>query len=136
VERDHPLPGRLDELLAELDRLGQDDLLLGGQEGDRADLSEVHPDRVVDPDQVRGECLEPLGGRLLALLRVELGGGIGGERARLGHVLVDHLDTDDYRVGGRRGQVEIGVVVPISGRDRDGARHSRHDGGLAGRSRA
>ena len=48
VERDHPLPGRLDQLLAELDRLGQDDLLLGGQEGHLADVPEVHPDRVVD----------------------------------------------------------------------------------------
>ena len=42
----------------------------------------------------------------------------------------------DDRVGGRRGHVEIGVVVRIGGRDRDGARHSRHDGGLAGRWRA
>ena len=47
VERDDPLPGCLDELLAELDRLGQDDLLLRGQEGDPADLREVHPERVV-----------------------------------------------------------------------------------------
>ncbi len=45
VEREDPLPGRLDEPLAELDRLGQDDLLLGGQQGDLADLLEVHPDR-------------------------------------------------------------------------------------------
>ena len=133
VERDDPLPGRLDELLAELDRLGQDDLLLGGQEGHRADLPEVHPDRVVDPDHGRRELL---GGRLLALLRVELGGSIGGECARLGPVLVDYLDTADDRVGGCRGQVEIGVVVRIGGKDRDSARHSRHDGGLAGCWRA
>ena len=52
VERDDPLPRLLDELLAELDRLGEDDLLLGGQQGDLADLLEVHPDRVVDPDHV------------------------------------------------------------------------------------
>jgi hypothetical protein len=106
------------------------------QEGDPADLPEVHPDRVVDPDHVRGERLELLGGRLLALLRAERGGSIGGERARLGPVLVDGLDTADDRVGGRRGHVEIGEVVRIGGRDRDGARHSRHDGGLAGRWRA
>jgi hypothetical protein len=134
VERDHPLPGRLDELLAELDRLGQDDLLLGGQEGDAADLPEVHPDRVVHTEHVGRERL---GGRLLALLRVERGGSIGGERARLGPVLVDGLDTADDRVGGCRGRlVEIGVVVRIGGRNRDSARHSRHDGGLAGRWRA
>jgi len=35
---------------------------------------EVHPDRVVDPDHVRGERLELLGGELLALLRVERAG--------------------------------------------------------------
>ena len=57
MERDDPLPGRLDELLAELDRLGQDDLFLGGQEGDLADLLEVHPDRVVDPDHVGARSL-------------------------------------------------------------------------------
>ena len=33
VERDDALPGRLDDLLAELDRLGQDDLLLGASGG-------------------------------------------------------------------------------------------------------
>jgi len=116
--------------------LPQDDLLLGRQEGDRADLPEVHPDRVVDPEHVRGERLELLSGRRLALLRVELGGSIGGECARLGPVLVDYLDTADDRVGGCRGQVEIGVVVRIGGSDRGSARHSRHDGGLAGRWRA
>ena len=50
----------LDRQLAELDRLGQHDLFLGGQERDLADLLEVHPDRVVDPDQVGGERLEVL----------------------------------------------------------------------------
>ena len=52
VERHDALPGRLDQLLAELDRLREDDLLLGRQQGDLADLLEVHPDRVVDPDHV------------------------------------------------------------------------------------
>jgi len=37
---------------AGLDRLGQLDLVGGGQEGDPADLLEVHPDRVVERDRV------------------------------------------------------------------------------------
>ena len=69
VERDDRLPRLLDDLLAQLDRLGQDDLLLRGEQGDLADLLEVHPDRVVDPDHVRGERLglQLLGGGLLDL---------------------------------------------------------------------
>jgi hypothetical protein len=66
-----PLAGRLHQLLAELDRLGQDDLLFGRQKGDPADLLEVHPDRVVDPDHVGRESLQLLGGRLLEILGVE-----------------------------------------------------------------
>ena len=69
VERDDRLPRLVDDLLAELDRLGQDDLLLGGQQGDLADLLEVHPDRVVDPDHVGRERLELLRRRLLDLGR-------------------------------------------------------------------
>ena len=76
VERDDRLPRLLDDLLAELDGLGQDDLFLGGQQGDLADLLEVHPDRVVDADHVGADRLELLGGRLLDLLRVELGRGL------------------------------------------------------------
>ena len=72
VERDDALPRLLDQLLAELDGLGQDDLFLGGQQGDLADLLEVHPDRVVDADHVRGDRLEVLGGRLVDRLRIEL----------------------------------------------------------------
>jgi hypothetical protein len=53
------------------------------------------------------------------LLRVELAGASAARAAR--SVLVDHLDSDDDRVGGHLGHVEIGVVVPIGGRDRDGA---------------
>ncbi len=64
-----PFQGCLDQLLAELDGLGQDDLFLGGQQGDLADLLEVHPDRVVDPDHVGRDRLELLGGGLLELLR-------------------------------------------------------------------
>ena len=82
MERDDALPRLLDHLLAELDGLGQDDLLLGGQQGDLADLLEVHPDRVVDADHVGREGLELLPGRLLDLLRVELGRGIRRQRRR------------------------------------------------------
>ncbi len=69
----HQRSGRiLDRQLAELDRLGEDDLLLGGEERDLADLLEVHANRVIDADEVGGERLEVL----LALLG--LGGGLGG----------------------------------------------------------
>ena len=77
VERGDALPRLVDELLAELDGLGQDDLFLGGQQGDLADLLEVHPDRVVDADHVGADGLEVLGGRLLELLGVELGRRVG-----------------------------------------------------------
>ena len=69
VERDDALPRLVDELLPELDRLGQDDLFLGGQQRDLADLLQVHPDRVVDADHVGREGLELGGGGLLELLR-------------------------------------------------------------------
>ena len=114
MERDDPLPGRLDHLLAELDRLGQDDLFLGGQQGDLADLLEVHPDRVVDPDHVGRDRLELLGGGLLDLLRVELGRRIGRQLGgRVGCAVVgDDHDADVGAVLGALGaQVEIFVVV-------------------------
>jgi hypothetical protein len=129
VEADHRLPRGLDEPFAQLDRLGEDDLLLGGQEGDAADLPEVHPDRVVHTEHVGRERLGLLGRRLgelpsrrcLELLILERGGSIGGECARLGPFLVDHLDPDDERASVRRGQVETGVGGRIRGRDREGA---------------
>ena len=92
VERDDALPGRLDHLLAELDGLGQDDLFLGGQQGDLADLLEVHPDRVVDPDHVGGDGLELLGGRLLDLLGVELGRRVG-RQLRAGSAAASSVTT-------------------------------------------
>ena len=79
VERHHRLPRLLDHLLPELDGLGEDDLLLGGQQRDLADLLEIHPDRVVDADHVGREGLELLGRRLLDLLRVELRRSFGGQ---------------------------------------------------------
>ena len=94
VERDprvqvHQRPGGiLDRQLAELDRLGEDDLLLGGEERDLADLLEVHADRVVDADEVGGERLEIL----LALLGLRSGLGGGGRRRRLVLLLVGLTD--------------------------------------------
>ena len=84
----------LDRQLAELDRLGQHDLLLGGQEGDLADLLEVHADRVVDPDQVGGERVEVL----VEPLALDDRGGLLRVEPRLGDegrvvVRVEHLDA-------------------------------------------
>ena len=118
VQRDEALPRLVDELLAELDGLGQDDLFLGGQQGDLADLLEVHPDRVIDADHVGADGLEVLGGRLLDLLGVELGRplgrelGGGVERGVVGDDLDVHLGIAT-RGGGLRTEVEIVVVVVI-----------------------
>ena len=117
VERDDPLPGRLDHLLAELDRLGQDDLFLGGQQGDLADLLEVHPDRVVDPDHVGRDRLELLGRGLLDLLGVELGGSVGGQLGGgVGGAVLGHHDDPDVGAvlgGCLRSKVEIVVVIIV-----------------------
>ena len=117
VERHEALPRLLDELLAELDGLGQDDLFLGGQQGDLADLLEVHPDRVVDADHVGTDGLEVLGGRLLDLLGVELGRPFGRQARRgidrpvLGHDLHAH---DAVFLGlADRPEVEILVVIVV-----------------------
>ena len=113
VERDDPLPGCLDELLAELDRLREDDLLLGRQQGDLADLLEVHPDGIVDPDHVGRDRLEVLRGRLLDLGRVELGRGVerelGVDRLAVG---ADDLDGD-VAVGRCIGRAEVEIVVVV-----------------------
>ena len=69
----HRLLGFVDDLLAELDRLGEDDFLLGVEQRHLADLLEVHAHRIVDADHVGGDRVELLGRRLLSLLRVELG---------------------------------------------------------------
>ena len=143
VERDDPLPGRLDQLLAELDRLGQDDLFLGGQQGDLADLLEVHPDGIVDPDHVGRERLELLGGRLLELLGVELGRGV--RRQRGGGGLALDRNVDRYvllgRVDealGRRPELEIRleIVVVILVVDLDRLGHERGRPRLAGSLRS
>ncbi len=112
VEADHGLPRLLDHLLAELDRLGEHDLLFGGQQGDLADLLEVHPDRVVDPDHVRRERVELLRRRFFELGRVELGRFLDGRQrgARDGlAALADHLDADLARV--IRVELQFDVVV-------------------------
>ena len=73
-ERERGAPRLLDDLLAELDGLGEDDLFLGVEEGDLADLLEVHADGVVDADHVLGHGLElGLGVRLVVLILFELG---------------------------------------------------------------
>ena len=65
----------VDDLLAELDRLGQDDLFLGVEERHLADLLEVHPDRVVDADHVGGDRVELLRGGLFCSSGSSLAGG-------------------------------------------------------------
>ena len=99
----------------ELDRLGEDDLLLGGEQRDLADLLEVHPDRVVDPDHVRGERLELLRGRLVDLGRAQLRGRVHARRHLdpLDRLLLDDLDREARRrrLGVLGRQVEVLVVV-------------------------
>jgi hypothetical protein len=85
--------------LALVDRLGQDDLLLRGQERHLADLLEVHADGVV-------------GGGLEGQLLVAGRAGLAGEL--LGIELVDHLDDLDVLVL----QV-LQDVVHLLGRDVD-----------------
>ena len=117
MERDDPFPGRLDEPFAELDGLGQDDLLLGRQQGDLADLLEVHPERVVDPDRVRGKRLQLLRRRLLERLRVEPSRGVhrGGPRRGTGRPLrgefrLLHLDAGPARSRGEKVLNELSVM--------------------------
>ena len=117
VERDDALPRLFGQLLAELDRLRQDDLFLGGEQRDLADLLEVHPDRVVDPDHVRGDGFEVLGRGLLDGLGIQLGRGVGRQcRSRIGRAVVRDHDDPDVRPVGRgrvRPQVEIVVVIVV-----------------------
>ena len=105
---EHGLPWLVDDLLAELDRLGQDDLFLGVEQRHLADLLEVHPDRIVDADHVGGDRVQLLLGRLVGLLGVELGRRLF---PRLLARLVDgHLDA---QLGGygQAGVVAEFVVV-------------------------
>ena len=65
MERDERLPGLDRDLLAELDRLRENDLFLGGQERDTGDLAQVHADGIVDRHLVRvGDDLDLVGVRL------------------------------------------------------------------------
>ncbi len=70
-ERQHGLPRLDDHLLAKLDRLGQDDLFLGGQERGPTDLVEVDPDGVVHADGVGGDGLDFGGSWLFELLGIQ-----------------------------------------------------------------
>src|SRR6266487_476527 len=58
--------------LALLDRLGEDDLLLGGQQRDLADLLEVHPHRIVGRRLQRQLLVPGRAGLARELLRIEL----------------------------------------------------------------
>ncbi len=122
MERDHRLPGRLDHPLAELDGLGQDDLLFGRQQGDLADLLEVHPNGIVDPDHVRRDGLEFLGRGLVDLLWVDLGRRVRGQLGgRAGHGAAS--DQDDLRLAvGDQLFVEIVVVIVVVVGDGDRGR--------------
>src|SRR5205807_1462701 len=53
VQVDHRERRRYERLFPELDRLGEVDLLLRGEQRNLADLLEIHADRVVDADEVR-----------------------------------------------------------------------------------
>ena len=138
---DDALPRLVDELLAELDGLGQDDLFLGGQQGDLADLLEVHPDRVIDADHVGADGLEVLGGRLLDLLGVELGRPLGRqlgrriERAVVGDDLDVHLGVGDPAAAASgprsRSVVVVIVVVVVGWRRRSAPRAGRRPASLA-----
>ena len=103
--------GSLDDLLAELDRLGEDDLLLGGQQRDLADLLEVHPDRVVDPDHVRGELASSSSrGGLVDLGRPTASPGAsrsGGHLDALDRLLGDDLDRQLGGVRARRPRAQV-----------------------------
>jgi hypothetical protein len=89
-ERQDRLPGLQRNLFAELDRLGQNDLFFGTQQGDAADLAQVHPDRVVDLDHVDRKGLELLGGRLLERDGIQPGRAHeDGERFGVGGVLFE-----------------------------------------------
>ena len=109
-----PLPQRqdrllrlVDDLLAELDRLGQDDLFLGVEQRHLADLLEVHPDRVVDADHVGRDRVQLLGGRLFGHLGVELGRRLFPRR--LVRVVEGNLDA---KLAGY-GQTVVGRLVQL-----------------------
>ena len=101
-QRQHRLLRLVDDLLAELDRLGQHDLFLGVEQRHLADLLEVHAHRIVDADHVGGDRVELLGRRLVRGRRVELG------RRLLPGRLVGIVDRDlDTQLGGCRDAVAV-----------------------------
>jgi hypothetical protein len=113
--------GRRDQrLLAELDRLGEVDLFLRGEQGDLADLLEVHADRVVDADEVRRQdrCDRVLALQLLGLFLFFLdlrprGRALGLED--LDVVVVERreelFDLPGLRIGNRPDDVFLGDVA-------------------------
>ena len=105
-QREDGLPRLVDDLLAELDRLGQHDLLLGVEQRDLADLLQVHADRVVDADHVGGDRVQLLRRRLLGRLGVEFG-------RRLFPGLAGVVDGDLHAQLGGYGQAVAGGLVEL-----------------------
>ena len=110
-QREHRPPGLLDDLLAELDGLGEDDLLLGVQQRDLADLLEVHAHRVVDADHVLGHGVQlGLRGGLVLLVVLDLGRGL------LPGLLLGFLDGDLHaQLGGgvEGGRAQLVLVLGL-----------------------
>ena len=84
------LPGFVCHLLAELDHLGEDDLLFGGEEADATDLLEVHANGVVDARRFRD--------RLHRIRLRDLGRSFRNEECRRS-LRAEHLDSIDFDFG-------------------------------------
>ncbi len=111
-EREHGPPGLLHDLLAQLDGLGEDDLLLRVEERHLADLLEVHAHRVVDADHVLGHGIElGLRGGLVLLVLLELGRGL------LPGLLLALLDADLHAQLGGGVEVASAQVLLVLGHD-------------------
>ena len=105
VEREDRLLGLGLDLGAELHPLGEDDLLLGGEQRHAADLTQVQANGVVG--------VEDLGGLRLGLLGVGLGGLRG--RCRLGRL---GGDLGSHGLEGLRRQVgDLGIELDRGGRE-------------------
>ena len=115
-EREHRPPGLGHDLLAELDGLGEYDLFLSIEQGNLADLLEVHADGVVDADHVLGHRLQlGLGRGLVVVVILEL------RRRVLPGLLLALLDGDLYAQLGCSPEVARcadDVLLPPAGRYR------------------